>query len=122
MGAAPKYAVAVPSLDEIARDPSRVDDLPTDVAMGLLLRVHTIEGVLGARVADGLLRTPKDGDAARSARDTLLTADEAAKRVGMSVHWLYHNAGKLPFTVRQGRALRFSANGIEKYIAARRGR
>ncbi len=112
----------LPTLDELLRDASLVNGLATDAAMGLLLRVHAVEGALSARVADGLRHLPEVDSVRPTGGDTLLSATEAAKRLGMSVHWLYHNAKTLPFTVRQGRALRFSASGIEKYIAARRGR
>ena len=48
--------------------------------------------------------------------DELLIISEAAQRLGVRKDWLYKRASKLPFTVRLGRKLRFSANGIEKYI------
>lgn len=52
--------------------------------------------------------------------DKLLTPDEAAEILGMSVKWLYRNARKLPFTRKLGRkTLRFSHLGIQKYLAAR---
>jgi len=51
--------------------------------------------------------------------DKLLTAPEAAKLLGVRVRWLY--AHKLPFTVRLpgSRAVRFSAAGLEQWIAKR---
>jgi excisionase family DNA binding protein len=53
--------------------------------------------------------------------DRLLTAEEAAERLGMSKEWIYKKAARLPFTVRVGsRALRFSSTGIDKYQARRR--
>ena len=52
--------------------------------------------------------------------DRLLTPEEAAELLGMSVKWLYRNAPKLPFTRKLGRkSLRFSHIGIQKYLAAR---
>ena len=51
----------------------------------------------------------------------LLKVKEAAQRLEVSEDWLYHHASKLPFTVRLGsRQLRFSAEGIERYIRRRR--
>lgn len=56
------------------------------------------------------------------AEDTLLDAAEAASRLGVTKRWIYSHARALPFVVRlQGRAVRFSACGIQKYIARRRG-
>ena len=53
--------------------------------------------------------------------DRLLTAEQAAERLGMSKEWIYKKAARLPFTVRVGsRALRFSSTGIDKYQARRR--
>ena len=42
-----------------------------------------------------------------------------ASRLGLSPAWVYRHAGKLPFTVRVGRQVRFSARKLEAYIAAR---
>ena len=53
---------------------------------------------------------------------TLLNAREAARRLSLSTDYLYRHAKTLPFTVRVGRQLRFSAQGIERYIRLRQGR
>jgi len=48
---------------------------------------------------------------------------DAASRLGISKDWLYRNATRLPFTVRVSEGLlRFSAKGIDRYIASRVGR
>ena len=55
------------------------------------------------------------------ANDELVDVNEASRRLGVSASYLYHNSAKFTFTRRIGpRALRFSSNGIEKYITARR--
>jgi predicted DNA-binding transcriptional regulator AlpA len=55
---------------------------------------------------------------ARVEEDRLLTAEEAAKILGMSPDWLYRRAKQLPFTRRiHHKMLRFSYQGIQKYIA-----
>jgi predicted DNA-binding transcriptional regulator AlpA len=53
--------------------------------------------------------------------DTLLTADEAAKRLGMTRRWVYGHSSSLPFAVKlpNSRAVRFSERGIAKYVAKR---
>jgi predicted DNA-binding transcriptional regulator AlpA len=54
--------------------------------------------------------------------DRLLTAPEAAAKLGCPKDWLYRNADKLPFTVRRSpRRVAFSQLGIEKYIRQRAG-
>lgn len=53
--------------------------------------------------------------------DYLLTAEEAAKVLSVSPDWLYRKARQLPFTRKlHHKMLRFSYQGIQKYIASRR--
>ncbi len=54
--------------------------------------------------------------------DELVSAREAARRLGLSLDYVYRHARQLPFTVRIGRRLRFSAQGIERFIRLRQGR
>jgi hypothetical protein len=49
--------------------------------------------------------------------DELLGIAEAARRLGRSTDYLYRHARTYPFARRDGRAVRFSARGIERYIA-----
>jgi len=64
-------------------------------------------------------RAEKTG-ASGAEKDTLLTADEAAKLMGVSRRWVYRNSGKLGFARRINRkTLRFSAAGLRRWIAAR---
>jgi predicted DNA-binding transcriptional regulator AlpA len=52
--------------------------------------------------------------------DELIDIKEAARRLGVSSDFLYHNHTQFSFTRRVGRSLRFSSNGIETYIRSRR--
>jgi predicted DNA-binding transcriptional regulator AlpA len=52
-------------------------------------------------------------------RDRVLDIHEAAGRLGRSESYLYREAHRLPFTVKNGRAVGFSERGIEEWI--RRG-
>jgi excisionase family DNA binding protein len=61
------------------------------------------------------------GLAITSTEDRLLDVDEAAQRLSVDRQWIYRRTGKLPFVVRLGGAVRFSAQGIERYVAAKRG-
>ena len=54
--------------------------------------------------------------------DRLLDVDEAAQKLGVQPGWLYRRTRNLPFLVRLDGQIRFSAVGIDRYIAARRGR
>ena len=52
--------------------------------------------------------------------DRLLTAEEAAEMLSVSPDWLYRHAKKLPFTRKLGpKMLRFSSQGIKKWLATR---
>jgi predicted DNA-binding transcriptional regulator AlpA len=52
--------------------------------------------------------------------DENLSADEASRRLGVSVDWLYKTT--LPFKVRIGRRVVFSARGLERWNRSRAGR
>jgi predicted DNA-binding transcriptional regulator AlpA len=53
--------------------------------------------------------------------DRLLDAPEAAKPLTVSEDWLYRHAKKLPFARKLGpKMLRFSHQGILKYLATRK--
>jgi len=47
---------------------------------------------------------------------------EAATQLGVSVSWLYRRSSKLPFVVRIGRRLLFSARGLDRWNRQRTGR
>src|SRR5207248_2690128 len=69
---------------------------------------------VAARLANGKGHAPE-------AEDKLLTATEAAQRLGMTTRWIYGHASTLPFVVKlPGRAVRFSAAGLQKYIEKRK--
>ncbi|HEY3351175.1 MAG TPA: helix-turn-helix domain-containing protein [Thermoanaerobaculia bacterium] len=54
--------------------------------------------------------------------DRLLTVEEAAARLAISTDTLYRKAREMPFTVRIGGNVRFSAQGLSRYLATRQGR
>jgi predicted DNA-binding transcriptional regulator AlpA len=112
--------VPVPSLDELAAHPERVQELPPAVTLGLLTRVAGLEAALLVQSLAGGARHGGQPDAQDG--DRLLTAKEAANTLACSIDWLYRHAAKLPFTVRLGRALRFSAEGLDRYVRQRQGR
>jgi len=111
--------VPVPSLDELAAHRESVQRLPPAVALDLLTRVAGLEVALLVQSLSGGARHGRHPDA--HDRDRLLTAKEAANTLACSIDWLYRHARQLPFTVRQGRSVKFSAQGIERYIRQRRG-
>ena len=53
--------------------------------------------------------------------DRLLNAEEASKILSVSEDWLYRHAYHLPFTRKLGpKMLRFSSQGIQKWMATRK--
>lgn len=113
----PGTPAAVPALDEIAADPTRATTLPPAVAEALQIKCLLVLNALWGRC----LAARATVDTA-SEPDRLLDVDAAAERLGMSKGWLYRHAKQLPFRVPQGRLLRFSSHGIDRYIRTRQGR
>jgi len=103
---------ATPDLNELACDPGRAQALSADERGRVMLTIAAILTALGASTA-----TPE-----RSCTgDRLLKIADAAAKLSVSTDYLYRHADKLPFSVRDGRRLRFSERGIEAWIARRRG-
>jgi predicted DNA-binding transcriptional regulator AlpA len=106
-------------IDELLRD---LEAIPAE-------KIPAVISMLAARL---ITTTNGNGTHAETA-DRLLTAKEAAPLVGVSPDWLYDHAGEIPFAVRLPMAkkkktgetkthLRFSAHGIQKWIARKAGR
>jgi predicted DNA-binding transcriptional regulator AlpA len=90
---------------------------PTELP-AILSQVAALQSALAAR-----LLSMQNHPQPIPAEDRLLTVQEAASRLGTSEDWLYRHAPKLPFTVRlAARQLRFSSQGIERYLHNRQGR
>ncbi len=53
--------------------------------------------------------------------DQLLNAEDASKILSVSPDWLYRHGSRLPFTRKLApRVLRFSYQGIQKYLSTRK--
>jgi hypothetical protein len=115
----PGRPMPVPSLDELAADPGKAAALPPGTVAALLIRLESARTALWLQaIANG-----QDGGIrpAASEPDRLLTAEDAARRLGTTPRWLYRHARQLPFTRRLSRkALRFSEAGLARYLASRR--
>ena len=111
----PITPAAVPTLDELAADPDRACSLPATTLQALLCRCAALQPVL----LGALLTASAQAGAPAAEPDSLLDVATAATRLGVSRDWLYHHARQLPFVVRNGRLLRFSSHGIDRYIRIR---
>lgn len=98
-------------VDLILPDPAEVSD---DNIAPMLSQLAAMQTALAARL---LVRTSDK----ESREDRLLTIDQAATKLMTSKDWLYRNSGRLPFALRIGRSLRFSEQGIERWIMSRTG-
>ena len=106
----------IPSLDDLAGSPTKVESLSCQAVWDLMVKVNGLQSILLGRLAC-LNQTP--GKESLQG-DQLLDVNETAKKLSVSTDWLYRNSNKLPFTRRLGsRKLRFSDRGIEKYIKSR---
>lgn len=92
------------------------EQIPTEQIPAVLLHLSAIQTALTVRLIASPSGAPSPAD------DHLLDIEEAAERLGITKDWLYRRSAKLPFTVRMGNRLRFSSNGIDRYIQQRKGR
>jgi excisionase family DNA binding protein len=105
------------TLADLLDSPELGLDVPPREAAAMLAKVEAAAAVLrvaAARASQGSGRP--DGAGA----DEMLTADQAARRTGMSKRLLYKKAkaDELPFAHRVpgARIVRFSARGIERWM------
>jgi predicted DNA-binding transcriptional regulator AlpA len=111
----------IPKLEELAETPAKAKDLPSDVRQTLAFRaLAALNALYAAGLADGASGNSPVEHSGNG--DRLLDVQEAARKLGKSKDHLYRHAGDYPFTVRDGRSLRFSELGIEKFIRQRMGR
>ena len=106
-------------LGTLIANPVRAADVPTDAIPALLAqvaaeqaRLSALETALAARLAQA---APTNGPH----QDQLLTIEEAAPKLGTTRDWLRRHPD-LPFVVRFSPGqVRYSAKGIERFIAMR---
>lgn len=103
------------TLTDLLMDPSKVESLGREHIPALMTQLSAMQASMAAR----LVSTSEE--ASTNSPDALLDVVEAAKRLGVSEDWLYRRANKLPFVVRVGRHVRFSVNGIDRFIRNRMG-
>jgi hypothetical protein len=101
---------------ELIRDPVKLQEIQPEDIPPVLATLAALETALAARLMVAA-REGVDNPATEPGADRLLAAREAADILGVSVDYLYRHAGALPFAVRPTPGtLRFSAQGIARYI------
>jgi len=105
--------VSVPTLTDLLSDPARISAVPKDAIAELRGQIAKLYTLLLGRLFNGEQPEPV------TEGDRLLTASEAALKLGLTKDALYRN--EYPFMVRVGTRRRFSEKGIEKFIRNRTG-
>jgi len=107
--------VTVVGLLDVVKDPAQIANVDAGEIPALLAQLSAVQSSIAAR----LVATSKE---TKPSDDVLLDVEEAASRLDVSQDWLYRRTQKLPFVVRVGRHVRFSSNGIERFIKNKMGR
>jgi len=97
------------SVDDLVANPARVADVRIDDLPALLIKLTTLTAAVAAR-----LQSPPQG---KPDDDRLLDVAEAAAMLGRSPDWLYRHAKTLPFSRRLNGMVKFSRQGLQKYLA-----
>lgn len=106
------------ALANLIADPSTVNDLPSEAVPALRGELALLDTMLLAR----LLSAPNGQTGHPAPGDRRLSVEEAAVKLNVSKDYLYRNAPTLPFTIRIGRGVGFSEQGIEKWMRRRTAR
>jgi hypothetical protein len=105
---------AVPTLDEIARDPLRALALGPEQAVALLAQCGAAQAALMA----GLARPMPQKE---TASDETLNVDQIAREMGVPRRWVFRNVAKLPFVRRVSRkALVCSRADLARWRSSRK--
>jgi predicted DNA-binding transcriptional regulator AlpA len=101
-------------LSELATVP---DEIPLEQVPGLVAELARAQAAL--LVATCRPAPPRAVE--QPNEDRMLDVDEAAELLGVKPAWVYRHARKLPFTRRiSAKVVRFSRQGILRWLAARR--
>src|SRR5262245_30934521 len=103
------------AISELLSDIAWARDVSRESIPPILLRLVAVQTALAPRTAQPDESHTEDCD-------RLLTAQEAAKKLGVTSDWLYRRSRRLPFAVKLGRAVRFSQSGIDRWIRNKSGR
>ncbi len=101
-----------PTLDSIAHEPALAVPLPPEARAALLAQALAVVGALAAAPILTLA-------GAGSTEDRVLDVAETARRLDVSQDFVYRNHGRWPFTIRRGRKLGFSEQGLADHLRRR---
>jgi hypothetical protein len=110
-----KPLTAVPTLDQLKLDPSKVSGLPPAVARALLVEIATIQPLLMCQ-AFGMTETGEP----TVVSDDLLTVEQVTQRFGVTQRWLYRHKKHLPHCQPTRKVILFPAKKLERWFAAQK--
>src|SRR5438093_9112196 len=104
---------------EFVLHPDSAEEIPLEVIPAMLIQLAATQSLLAAK----LIETAGSRNVANTAEsDQLLDVEQAAEKLGVTPDWLYRRSKRLPFAVRLGRALKFSQNGLDRWIRSKAGK
>lgn len=104
----------------LVAQPVRVEEVGVEDLPRLIGEAEALRARLWARLQTASATHPAPAGPPRAQPDRLLTADEAAERLGVNRRWVYRHADSLPFTRRLSEGtVRFSLRGLERWEARR---
>ena len=107
------------ALADLLADPTRAQDLAPERAAALLAQLAALQAALAARLQ--VMPVAVAHAEERADTDRLLTVQQAAEALNVTVGWMYRHAPKLPFTRKLSRRLlRFSGHGLRAWADKQR--
>ena len=116
MQAAPQKLIAIPDLEQLARDPDCARGLPPDALATLAARCAAIQTAI-ATAQLAAVETVHARNIEPAPQDRTLNADQIAAMLGVNRRWVFRNASKkLPFVRRISRkALAASESAVRRW-------
>ena len=85
---------SVAGLPKLGLKPEDVAEIPPKHLASLLAGLAALQGAVAARLADGAMAGETNGNGANTVADEMLTAEQAARRTGLSRRSLYARAAE----------------------------
>ncbi len=113
----------VPKLTDLLSDLCKVSLVPSEAVPAMRGKLAELDTMLLSRLL-GAGGIGNGNDGAQREGGRLLNAEQAAEKLGISKHAIYRKAkaGNYDFVVRSGRTMKFSDQGVERYIRLRMGK
>ena len=109
---------SIPTLDEISREPERLQGLDSTTLFALALRANSVAGMIAAHLA---IASNGHHHPAPAQAEEWVTVEDAAELAHKSRRWFFRNSSRLPFIKRvSARSVVVSRQGLERWISRRK--